>query len=487
MAAPALSLFALRVPAGGEVVYPETSEWKDFVISSITYAEELPPSAKATRTLVRIHHTPIEDDNDDFYDDDDDSEDDEADGAQANGKTGKKLQTLGNHSLDVSTDEIEPVPEELVHTICALTPTTNENITGLNVHCAAEDLVGFSVTGPYAVDLIGAYIANPAGMNEDPDSDDDEEIDSDIYGESDDDDSDSDSDEDQYLEYDDDDDDEGALDPALAGLLNPEDSGEEDAIEDPSRFQEIPAGKKKAAAAAPPTANGKKRAADTAGLDTDGDASMVSAASSAAADGDLTRNQRKRLNKKLKAQSDAASAAADESTASTASAKAKKVSFKEKEAESAPAVAAAVAAAAATAGKKEKAEAAKKQEKAKPAAAAAPAKGPKKTTTATGLVIEDVKVGTGPQAKPGQRVGMRYIGKLTNGKPFDANTSGKPFYFKLGRGEVIKGWDEGVKGMTIGSERRLTCPPQLAYGGQKLPGIPANSTLVFDVKLVDIK
>lgn len=82
---------------------------------------------------------------------------------------------------------------------------------------------------------------------------------------------------------------------------------------------------------------------------------------------------------------------------------------------------------------------------------------------------------------------MRYVGKLTNGKIFDQCIKGKPFSFKLGRGEVIKGWDEGVKGMQVGSERRLTCPPKLAYGNQKIPGIPPNSTLVFDVKLVEIK
>ncbi|SAM73371.1 related to FK506-binding protein (FKBP) [Ustilago bromivora] len=113
----------------------------------------------------------------------------------------------------------------------------------------------------------------------------------------------------------------------------------------------------------------------------------------------------------------------------------------------------------------------------------------KMTTTKlpSGLVIEEKSQGTGPACKPGQKVGMRYVGKLTNGKIFDQCTIGKPFYFKLGKGEVIKGWDEGVKGMKVGAERRLTCPPKLAYGNQKLPGLPANSTLIFDVKLVEIK
>lgn len=109
------------------------------------------------------------------------------------------------------------------------------------------------------------------------------------------------------------------------------------------------------------------------------------------------------------------------------------------------------------------------------------------TKLASGLIIEEKTAGNGPAAKAGQKVGMRYVGKLTNGKVFDQCTSGKPFSFKLGKGEVIKGWDEGVKGMRVGAERRLTCPPKLAYGSQKIPGIPANSTLIFDVKLVEIK
>ncbi|WWD19449.1 FK506-binding protein 4 [Kwoniella shandongensis] len=113
-------------------------------------------------------------------------------------------------------------------------------------------------------------------------------------------------------------------------------------------------------------------------------------------------------------------------------------------------------------------------------------KAPQKRTLPSGLIIEDVKVGDGPVARTGKRLGMRYIGKLTNGKQFDANTAGKPFSFSLGKGEVIRGWDEGLAGMAVGGERRLTIPPQLAYGSQKIPGIPKNSTLKFDVKLVSI-
>ncbi|KAG9323973.1 hypothetical protein KVV02_003244 [Mortierella alpina] len=105
-----------------------------------------------------------------------------------------------------------------------------------------------------------------------------------------------------------------------------------------------------------------------------------------------------------------------------------------------------------------------------------------------GLIIEDVKVGTGAAAKSGKKIGMRYIGRLTTGKVFDKNTSGKPFNFNLGRGEVIKGWDLGIQGMMLGGERRLTIPPALAYGAQGAPpDIPRNATLVFEVKLVTLK
>jgi len=151
--------------------------------------------------------------------------------------------------------------------------------------------------------------------------------------------------------------------------------------------------------------------------------------------------------------------------------------------------------AAATSNKKQKAqEQAKKPEAKKPEAKKPEPKKqepkkeePKVTKLANGLIIEDIKVGTGPKAKSGQRIGMRYIGKLKNGKVFDKNVSGKPFNFILGRGEVIKGWDTGIAGMQIGGERRLTIPAPLAYGSQNLPGIPKNSTLIFDVKLLTMK
>jgi peptidylprolyl isomerase len=126
-------------------------------------------------------------------------------------------------------------------------------------------------------------------------------------------------------------------------------------------------------------------------------------------------------------------------------------------------------------------------------APAAPA-GPTKVTgeptkTASGLEYWDIKVGTGAVAQTGQQVKVDYIGWLTNGKKFDSSVgTGRPFDFKLGAGNVIKGWDEGIVGMKVGGKRQLRIPPDLAYGEKGYPGaIPPNSTLIFDVRLVDVK
>jgi len=113
-------------------------------------------------------------------------------------------------------------------------------------------------------------------------------------------------------------------------------------------------------------------------------------------------------------------------------------------------------------------------------------KKPEPKTTRGGVKIADKKPGDGPGAKPSQTLSMRYILKLANGKVVDKNTSGKPFKFKLGAGEVIKGWDEGLVGMKVGGERTLEVPPNMGYGKRSSSDIPANSTLFFEVKLLDI-
>ncbi|KAH0562212.1 hypothetical protein GP486_003089 [Trichoglossum hirsutum] len=110
-----------------------------------------------------------------------------------------------------------------------------------------------------------------------------------------------------------------------------------------------------------------------------------------------------------------------------------------------------------------------------------------KIKTKNGVKIEDKVVGKGPVARKGNKVSMRYIGKLLDGKVFDANKKGPPFSFKLGAGEVIKGWDIGIEGIAQGGQRRLTVPADLAYGNKDHPGIPKNSTLIFEVKCLGIK
>lgn len=112
------------------------------------------------------------------------------------------------------------------------------------------------------------------------------------------------------------------------------------------------------------------------------------------------------------------------------------------------------------------------------------------TTTATGLKIQDLKVGDGPMPKNGQTVQVQYTGWLTSGKKFDSSYDhgGQPFEFQLGAGRVIKGWDEGVATMKVGGKRKLTIPPALGYGANGAGSdIPPNATLVFDVELLGIK
>jgi FK506-binding nuclear protein len=113
-----------------------------------------------------------------------------------------------------------------------------------------------------------------------------------------------------------------------------------------------------------------------------------------------------------------------------------------------------------------------------------PAKTPAKRTLKGGIQLEDLKVGNGPEATDKKMIGMYYEGKLkSNGKVFDSTKSGKPFKFRLGAGEVIKGWDVGIAGMKVGGKRRLTIPPAMAYGKEgALPDIPANSVLIFEVE-----
>lgn len=106
---------------------------------------------------------------------------------------------------------------------------------------------------------------------------------------------------------------------------------------------------------------------------------------------------------------------------------------------------------------------------------------------ADGLKIWDIRQGTGDRAIPGMDLTVQYTGWLANGKKFESSLDeGKPFKFRLGAHQVIKGWDEGIYGMHAGGKRRLEIPPDLAYGGKRRGDIPPNSTLIFDIELLRV-
>ena len=104
------------------------------------------------------------------------------------------------------------------------------------------------------------------------------------------------------------------------------------------------------------------------------------------------------------------------------------------------------------------------------------------------LIIEDLVVGQGVEAKEGNVITVNYTGWLENGTQFDSSLSpgSDPLVITLGAGQVIQGWDEGIPGMKVGGKRRLTIPPHLGYGNQAVGAIPANSTLIFEVDLLGV-
>lgn len=109
-------------------------------------------------------------------------------------------------------------------------------------------------------------------------------------------------------------------------------------------------------------------------------------------------------------------------------------------------------------------------------------------TRPNGLKIQDVKLGSGKEAACGNEVSVNYTGTFRNGKKFDSSYDrNEPFSFTLCKGEVIKGWDQGVLGMRVGGKRKLDIPANLAYGANGSGPVPANSDLLFDVEVMNIK
>ncbi|HVG07764.1 MAG TPA: FKBP-type peptidyl-prolyl cis-trans isomerase [Thermoanaerobaculia bacterium] len=109
--------------------------------------------------------------------------------------------------------------------------------------------------------------------------------------------------------------------------------------------------------------------------------------------------------------------------------------------------------------------------------------------TRTGIKYVDLEVGKGPEATPGKTVEVHYTGWLEDGTKFDSSLDRQePFTFRLGAGEVIEGWDQGVAGMKVGGKRKLTIPPELGYGDEGSGGvIPPGATLIFEVKLLGVQ
>jgi FKBP-type peptidyl-prolyl cis-trans isomerase len=105
-----------------------------------------------------------------------------------------------------------------------------------------------------------------------------------------------------------------------------------------------------------------------------------------------------------------------------------------------------------------------------------------------GVVVQDFVNGQGEVVATGDVVVVHYIGRLTDGKVFDSSVDrNTPFQFTIGRGEVIRGWDEGLVGMRVGGQRRLVIAPNFAYGDRGVGTVPPNSTLVFDVQLLEVR
>ncbi|KAI9925155.1 hypothetical protein ASPWEDRAFT_45910 [Aspergillus wentii DTO 134E9] len=473
-----VAVYALRVPPGGLVPALPLQAAAMFRVSMAAIdpdeVPELDDDSKSPRATLKLVRPPpgmdLDDESDDDYEDEEDDDDDDEDDEELNGGPSdkekarklKELAALKEMEVDEEDDEEDdegdfdlkaaisklikgknPATEddeddesedgvdldEMV--ICTLDPQRNFQ-QPLDLTVSEDERVFFKVTGTHTIYLTGNYVM-PDDEGRQPFDEDEEDEDEDDYDLSPDEDE---LDIDALMDEDDESDD-------LDDLENPRIT-EVDSEEEAPKLIEKSKGKNKRAA----------ESDEDAGLDD------LMAKEKAAPEAGLSKKQQKKM-KKNNGEAVAAEQKKEEKDGKEAK-EGKKVQFA-KNLEQGPTPSA--------------------QDK-KPAEKTTGTLGVKEVK---GVKLDDKKLGSGPAAKSGNTVAMRYIGKLEDGKVFDSNKKGKPFSFKLGKGEVIKGWDIGVAGMAVGGERRMTIPANLAYGRKALPGIPANSKLIFDVKLLEIK
>ncbi|ODM17404.1 binding protein [Aspergillus cristatus] len=425
---PRATLKIIRPPPGMDIEESdEEDDWEDDDEDSDEESNGGPSDKEKARKLKEA--AALKEMEEDEDDDDEDDDDEEFDLKAAISKLVKgKAPATDDDEEEDEDDESLDVDEAV---ICTLDPEKHYQ-QALDITVAEGEPIFFKVTGTHSVYLTGNYVM-PAEDGHDHDhSDEEEEDDYDLSPDEDE------LDMDDVMDEDEEDDE-------LDGLENPRVTEVESEEEEAPKLVEAK-GQKKAD-------KGKKRAAEEESLE-----DLMAKDKKAQPEEGLSKKQQKKLKK------NSGEAAEVEQKKEAKDAKegkeGKKVQFA-KNLEQGP-----------TPSSQDK----------------------KSETTGTlgvknvnGVTIDDKKLGKGPAAKSGNTVAMRYIGKLEDGKVFDSNKKGKPFSFKLGKGEVIKGWDIGVAGMAVGAERRISIPPHLAYGKKALPGIPGNSKLIFDVKLLEIK
>ncbi|KAL2854442.1 hypothetical protein BJY01DRAFT_205177 [Aspergillus pseudoustus] len=472
-----VAVYALRVPPGGALIPAVPNAAAMFRVSMAAIDPDETPefeddTTRRPRATLKIVRPPpgldLEDDedDDDYEDDEDEDEDDEEDDDEINGgpsdkEKARKLRAAAalkemEEAMDEDDDsddgeefDLKAAISKLVKgkapamdddeeddesdegleldemVICTLDPERNYQ-QPLDITVSEDERVFFKVTGTHTIYLTGNYVM-PLDEEGRPDFDEDDE------------------DEDDYdLSPDED---ELDIDELMMG--EDDESDDLDDLENP-RITEVDSDEEEAPKLVEIKSKKKKRAAEEEEA-----LEELMAKAKASVNGESKKQQ-----KKLKKNNGEAAAVESKPEPKEA----KKVQFA-KNLEQGPTPS------------KEK----------KPVEKTAKTTGTLGVKEVKGVTIDDKKLGTGNAAAAGKIIAMRYIGKLENGKVFDSNKKGKPFTFKLGKGEVIKGWDIGVAGMAVGGERRITIPPHLAYGKQSLPGIPANSKLIFDVKLLEIK